>query len=84
MQSLSGAVIGTIVVSFAIEFLRKLEKGVNVGVEVSLPANSAEVGLGVILLVILIFRRTGLTGNVEISWPWRPKVAATDITRRQS
>ncbi|MEM7743998.1 MAG: branched-chain amino acid ABC transporter permease [Pseudomonadota bacterium] len=84
MQSLSGAVIGTIVVSFAIEFLRVLEKGVDVGIAFKLPANSAEVGLGVILLAILIFRRTGLTGNVEISWPWKPKVLAADITRRQS
>ncbi len=84
MQSLSGAVIGTIFVSFTIEVLRTLEKGVDMGVAFSLPANSAEVGLGVILLAILIFRRTGLTGNVEISWPFKPKVLAADITRRQS
>lgn len=84
MQSLSGAVVGTIVVSFVIEFLKVLEKGVNVGVPISLPANSAEVGLGIILLVILIFRRTGLTGNAEIHWPWKPKVVVANITRRQS
>ncbi len=84
MQSLSGAVVGTIVVSFVIEFLKVLEKGVDVGVAVSLPANSAEVGLGIILLLILIFRRTGLTGNAEIYWPWKPRVMAANITQRQS
>ena len=84
MQSLSGAVVGTIAVSFVIEFLKILEKGVDVGVAVSLPANSAEVGLGIVLLLILIFRRTGLTGNAEIYWPWKSRVTAAKITQRQS
>ena len=84
MQSLSGAVVGTIVVSFVIELLKAMERGVDAGVAIKLPANSAEVGLGVILLAILIFRRTGLTGNAEIHWPWKPKVVVANITRRQS
>ncbi len=86
MQSLSGAIVGTIALSFVIEFLRTLEKGIAMGEasKISLPANSAEVGLGVVLLVILIFRRTGLTRNAEIYWPWKHKVAVATITRRQS
>jgi branched-chain amino acid transport system permease protein len=85
MQSLSGAIVGTIALSFIIEFLRALEKGIAVGGgKVALPASSAEVGLGVVLLLILIFRPGGLTRNAEIYWPWKPKVAQTRITRRQS
>ena len=84
MQSLSGAVIGTLVLSFVIEFLRAFEKGINVGVELSLPANSAEIGLGVILLLIIIFRPSGLTGNVDIYWPWKAKVSSSSVTKRQS
>ena len=85
MQSLSGAVVGTIVLSFVIELLRKAEKGFSVGeTSLSLPASSAEVGLGVILLLILIFRPAGLTRNAEIYWPFKPKVAVTEVTHRQS
>lgn len=85
MQSLSGAVVGTIVLSFVIELLRKAEKGFSVGeTSLSLPASSAEVGLGIILLLILIFRPAGLTRNAEIYWPFKPKVAVTEVTHRQS
>lgn len=85
MQSLSGAVIGTIALSFIIEFLRAFEKGFKFGeVTVGLPASSAEVGLGVVLLLILIFRPTGLTRNAEIYWPWKGRVQMSSVTRRQS
>lgn len=85
MQSLSGAVVGTIVLSFVIELLRKAEKGFSLGeTSISLPASSAEVGLGVILLLILIFRPSGFTRNAEIYWPFKPKVAVTEVTYRQS
>ncbi len=85
MQSLSGAVLGTIALSFVIEFLRAFEKGFNFGDTVlNLPASSAEVGLGVVLLLILIFRPSGLSRNTEIYWPWKQKMSATTVTRRQS
>lgn len=84
MQSLSGAVIGTLVLSFVIEFLRAFEKGINIGIELSLPANSAEIGLGIILLLIIIFRPSGLTKNLDIFWPWKPKIASSSVTKRQS
>jgi branched-chain amino acid transport system permease protein len=71
--------------SFLIEVLRKLEAGFDLGsLTIDLPASSAEVGLGVVMLLILIFRPSGLTRNVEIYWPFKPKVSATDVTRRQS
>lgn len=84
INSLSGAVIGTLFVSFVIELLRNFERGIELGVTIKLPANSAEVGLGVILLLMLIFRPTGLTRNQEIYWPWRPITTAAAVSRRQS
>jgi len=85
MQSLSGAVVGTVALSLVIELLRKAEKGIDLGeTTIGLPASSAEVGLGVVLLLILIFRPAGLTRNAEIYWPWKHKVVMTAVTKRQS
>lgn len=85
MQSLSGAVVGTLVISFLIEFLRKFEAGFDIGgVILDLPSSSAEVGLGLVLLLILIFRPAGLTRNAEFYWPWKPKVALATFSKRQS
>lgn len=85
MNSLSGAVVGVVVMSLLIEFLRRWEAGFDLaGINWDLPASSAEVGIGIAMLLILIFRPKGLTGNVEIYWPWKPKTVTTNITRRQS
>jgi branched-chain amino acid transport system permease protein len=70
INSLSGAVIGTISISALIEALRQLEHGVAVGsLTISIPGGSQEIGLGVAMLLILIFRQRGITGNREIAWP---------------
>ncbi len=85
MQSLSGAVVGVVVLSFLIEVLRKLETGFEIGpATISLPGSSAEVGLGVVMLLILIFRPSGITRNTEIYWPWKGDETAETATRRQS
>ncbi len=84
MQSLSGAVLGGIVISTLYEALRQLQIGINFGETlVALPGGGAEVGIGILMLVILIFRRSGLTANQEIYWPFRGDAAAkTAMTRR--
>ena len=70
MNSLSGAVVGVVAISFLIEVLRQLERGFHLGsLTISVPAGTQEIGLGVALLLILIFRQSGITGNREISWP---------------
>jgi branched-chain amino acid transport system permease protein len=81
MQSLSGAVVGVTVLSVVIDVLRRLETGI---AGVSIPTSSAEVGVGLILLLILIFRRTGITGNQEIYWPFKADVSAAAAMKRQS
>lgn len=83
--SLSGAVVGTLFVTFIVEALRKLEAGVTIyGHTVELPQYSQEIGLGLLLALILIFRSGGLTNGYEIPFPFRrspvapPTVLRTD------
>jgi branched-chain amino acid transport system permease protein len=84
MQSLSGAVLGSIVISTLFEALRQLEVGIPIGTaHVALPGGGREVGIGILMLVILIFRRTGLTANQELYWPFRgDAMAKTAMTRK--
>ena len=81
MQSLSGAVIGVVLLTVVIDVLRRLESGVG---GVTIPSSSAEVGVGLILLLILIFRRTGITGNQEIYFPFKADISASAAMKRQS
>jgi branched-chain amino acid transport system permease protein len=81
MNSLSGAVVGVIGISTLIEFLRRFESGFHIGsLTISVPGGTQEIGLGVAMLIVLIFRQRGITGNREITWPvsrlaGRPAVA---------
>jgi branched-chain amino acid transport system permease protein len=85
MQSLSGAVLGSIVISTLFEALRQLEVGFTIGDSlVALPGGGREVGIGILMLVILIFRRSGLTANQEIYWPFRGDLAARAAMARRS
>ena len=70
MTSLSGAVIGSLVISFIGEFLNRIEQGPHIG-PIHIPARLGlrEVGLAVIMLAILIFRPRGLTNGRELPWP---------------
>ena len=72
MRSLTGAVVGVVILSTLIELLRQLEGGVNVaGAALSIPLGGQEIGLAIVMLLILLFRRGGLTRNREVPWPWR-------------
>ena len=72
IKSLAGAVMGVVVLSVVIEVFRRLESGVQIfDLAIKLPVSSQEVALGVIMLVILILRPSGLMGGKEITWPFR-------------
>ena len=74
MNSLSGAVIGVVVISSIIQILRWFEKGVDLGgVTLALPNGTQEIAIGVVTVTILIFRPSGLMRNEEISWRKRPQ-----------
>ncbi len=74
LRSLSGAVIGTLLLSTVAEVFRRLEIGVDVwGHVVALPGGSREVLLGLCMLLALIIRPEGLSRGREIRlcWPSR-------------
>ena len=70
MGSLSGAVLGVLILSTLIQILRWLEAGVSIGATtISLPNGLQEIALGIVMIVILAFRPTGIVGNSELKWP---------------
>jgi branched-chain amino acid transport system permease protein len=72
LYSLSGAVVGTIFVSVVVELLRQIQLGVSLGsVDITMPPGTDTVVLGLLLLVTLIFRPSGLTLSREFRWPRR-------------
>ena len=76
INSLTGAVVGTVVVSSVSTLLRELEGGFELG-PWAVPARPGltALGLGSMLIVMLIFRPRGLTGSREVPSP-------TEIRRR--
>jgi branched-chain amino acid transport system permease protein len=67
LRSLTGAVVGTLVVAAIRGFLRALEQGANVGgVNVQVPQGMQEITLAVILLLILVYRPQGIVGDREL------------------
>jgi branched-chain amino acid transport system permease protein len=68
MHSLSGAVIGSLLISLMQELLRRLEEGATVGfIEVDGPAGIVQLATAALLLAIMILRPEGVTGGAEIS-----------------
>jgi branched-chain amino acid transport system permease protein len=66
--SLSGAVVGVIALTAVTEILRRLEAGVHVGdTLVALPRGLQEVGLGVVMILVMIFRPAGIMNGRELT-----------------
>jgi branched-chain amino acid transport system permease protein len=70
LRSLAGAVVGTVIVTVVGEILRRLEEGASLG-PLSIPSRPGlrEGGLALMMLLILVFRPSGLTGGRELPWP---------------
>lgn len=72
IASLWGAVVGALSIAGLNSLLAEGEKGLTVvGYDIDLPAGSRLVLLGVVMLVVLLFRPEGLTGGRELSWPFK-------------
>ena len=72
MGSLSGAVLGVLILSTLIQSLRWLEAGVQVGeTTFALPGGVQEIALGAVMILILMFRPAGIMGNRDLSLPGR-------------
>ena len=70
--SLSGAVVGVLSISIVTEGLVRLEQGITIGeANLSLPSGAQEIIIGVAMIVILIFRPTGLTDGSDYKIPLR-------------
>lgn len=72
--SLTGAVIGVLVLSILIEGFVRLEQGVEVGTSTfAIPSGTQEILIGVLMILILIFRPSGLSAGQELKWPFKSK-----------
>ena len=70
-RSMTGAVTGAAVISIIVEVLRQFEVGMDIAsIHVQLPLGSQELGIAFVMLLILIFRPSGITGGREIPWPF--------------
>lgn len=70
MASLTGAVVGVVSVTAIVEVLRAFETSVPVmGHLLQLPKGSQEIGLGLVLGLVLVFRPGGLTRGREVPFP---------------
>ncbi|WP_372886068.1 branched-chain amino acid ABC transporter permease [Shimia sp.] len=80
--SLSGAVIGVLVLSILIEALVRLEQGVTIGAsEFALPGGAQEILIGIVMILILILRPAGLLAGRELRLPMAgPKLQAKHTT----
>ncbi len=68
--SLSGAVVGAIVFSALDILLVNLQGGITLGAYVvSIPQGTRPIVLGMILVLMLLFRPGGITGGRELAWP---------------
>lgn len=68
LTSVSGAVIGTLALTVALELLRWVERGAFIG-SWRIPSRPglSEVGLAVVLLAVMLVRPSGITGGRELS-----------------
>jgi branched-chain amino acid transport system permease protein len=79
--SVSGAVIGTLVVTAAREGLRAVENYINI-LQIFPEGffGFTEVVLAIVLILILIYRPSGILGNQELRWPFRLRKAGSAET----
>jgi branched-chain amino acid transport system permease protein len=72
MHSLTGAVVGTVVLSLITEIFRSIERGVSIGgQQFAVPPGLQEIAVALILLAILLFRPKGIVGDHELSVRFR-------------
>lgn len=79
--SLTGAVTGVLVLSLLIEFLVRMERGVTLGeTTLALPTGAQEILVGIVMILVLILRPTGLTGGRELRLRLGGRAASSETT----
>jgi branched-chain amino acid transport system permease protein len=71
VSSLSGAVLGALLISGLNSFLADAEQGVNIGFQLTLPTGTRLVTIGAVMALVLILRPSGITGGREVGLPRR-------------
>lgn len=70
--SLWGAVIGALFVAGLNSLLAEAERGITlISVDITLPNGTRLVALGVIMVLILLFKPDGITRGRELTWPFQ-------------
>lgn len=83
MGSVSGAVVGVLLVTGLSEVLRNLERGVAIGTLTVPPIYGAsQVVLGVLLILVMIYRPTGLLGDYELMLPGLRRIHPVPSTKK--
>ena len=67
MRSITGAVLGTIMITFGLEGVRFMETGpVLMGVKFPEMLGLSGITLGLVIVLVMVLRNGGLVGNFEI------------------
>jgi branched-chain amino acid transport system permease protein len=84
VSSLSGAVLGALLISGLNSFLADAEQGVNIGFQLTLPTGTRLVTIGAVMALVLILRPSGITGGREVRLPrrWRQSPAPREARSR--
>jgi len=70
--SLWGAVVGALLIAGLNAFLAEAQRGITIGsFDLELPGGTRLLALGVVMLIVLLFKPTGITGSKELTWPFR-------------
>ncbi len=74
MASVTGAIFGTVLITFVSESLRRVEGGITLfGVTTPELFGTTQIGIGVAILLVMAYRSHGLIGRFELDehWRWR-------------
>ena len=84
VSSLSGAVLGALLISGLNSFLADAEQGVNIGFQLTLPTGTRLVTIGAVMALVLILRPSGITGGREVRLQrrWRQSLAPREARSR--
>lgn len=71
MESVSGAIFGTVLITIVSEVLRRLETGVTLfGFQTPEIFGTTQIGIGLVILLVMYFRADGLLGRFELDQLW--------------
>ena len=74
MESVSGAIFGTILITIVSEILRHLESGIQLfGMQTPEVFGSTQIGIGLVILLVMYFKPDGILGRFEVDQRLRKK-----------